>query len=186
MPALAQSPANDQLAHAGEASGNQGGSSAPHSALPALPAGRCTPRSVAEPLLVRGEITFDHVSFGYEKGQRVLQDLDFTLAAGESAAILGPSGVGKTTLLQLLPRFFDPSAGTVRLDGVDLRELRLRDLRAHIALVLQEPLLLPATIAENIAYGKPSAAPSEIEAAARAANAHEFIQKLPRQRHHRR
>ncbi|MEK7674405.1 MAG: ABC transporter transmembrane domain-containing protein [Verrucomicrobiota bacterium] len=173
---------NDQLAHAGEASGNQGEEApAPHSALPALPAGRCTPRSVAEPLLVRGEITFDHVSFGYEKGQRVLQDLDFTLAAGESAAILGPSGVGKTTLLQLLPRFFDPSAGTVRLDGVDLRELRLRDLRAHIALVLQEPLLLPATIAENIAYGKPSAAPSEIEAAARAANAHEFIQKLPRQ-----
>ncbi len=154
---------------------------APHLALPALPAGRRTPRSGAEPLLVRGEIMFDHVSFGYEKGQHVLQDLSFSLGAGESAAILGPSGAGKTTLLQLLPRFYDPSAGAVRLDGVDLRDLRLRDLRAHIALVLQEPLLLPATIAENIAYGKPSAAPAEIEVAARAANAHEFIQKLPRQ-----
>ena len=90
-----------------------------------------------------------------------------------------PSGVGKTTLLNLLPRFFDPTGGSIRLEGADLRELRLKDLRAQMALVLQEPLILPSSIAENIAYGKPRATPAEIEAAARAANADSFIAKLP-------
>jgi ATP-binding cassette subfamily B protein/subfamily B ATP-binding cassette protein MsbA len=132
-----------------------------------------------EPLSVHGEISFDHVSFGYQKEQLVLRDVNFTLRPGESAAIIGPSGVGKSTLLSLLPRFFDPTLGVVRLDGVDLRELRLRDLRAQIALVLQEPILLPTTLAENISYGKPDATTAEIEAASRAANAHSFIEKLP-------
>ena len=134
-----------------------------------------------EPLLVHGALHFDHVSFGYSPNQPVLRDVSFTLSPGQSAAIIGPSGAGKTTLLHLLPRFFDPAAGAVRLDGVDLRELRLKELRAHVALVMQEPMLLSATIADNIACGKPGATNAEIEAAARAANADGFIRKLPQQ-----
>jgi ATP-binding cassette subfamily B protein/subfamily B ATP-binding cassette protein MsbA len=132
-----------------------------------------------EPVPASGNITFERVSFGYEKGQTVLRDISFSVAAGASLAVLGPSGAGKTTLLQLLPRFYDPDSGRVRLEGTDLRQLRLRDLRAQIALVPQEPLLLLASIAENIAYGKPGATLEAIEAAARSANADEFIQRLP-------
>ena len=127
----------------------------------------------------RGEVEFDGVSFSYRPGQPVLQNLSFRLNAGQSAALIGPSGVGKTTLMNLLPRFFDPTQGGVTLDGVDLRELKLKDLRTQVALVLQEPILLPASIAENIAYGKPGASRAEIEAAARAANADVFIAKFP-------
>lgn len=127
----------------------------------------------------RGNVAFDRVSFGYDASRLVLHDISFSVAAGESLAIIGPSGAGKTTLLQLLPRFYDPLAGTVRLEGVDLRELRLKDLRAQVALVPQEPILLLASIAENIAYGKPGATQEEIEAAARAANADGFIRNLP-------
>jgi ATP-binding cassette subfamily B protein/subfamily B ATP-binding cassette protein MsbA len=127
----------------------------------------------------RGEVEFDQVSFSYQPGQPVLQNLSFHLSAGQSAALIGPSGVGKTTLMNLLPRFFDPTQGGVTLDGVDLRDLKLKDLRTQVALVLQEPILLPASIAENIAYGKPGANRAEIEAAARAANADGFIAKFP-------
>ena len=148
--------------------------------------GRRTGKGTAHPmaggreaLIAHGAIELARVSFGYEKDQLVLRDVGFRLAAGQSAAIIGPSGVGKTTLLNLLPRFFDPGEGAVKLDGVDLRELRLKDLRAQMALVLQEPILLPASIAENIAYGKPDATRAEIEAAAQAANADKFIAKLP-------
>jgi ATP-binding cassette subfamily B protein/subfamily B ATP-binding cassette protein MsbA len=130
-------------------------------------------------LIASGSVEFDHVSFFYQKTQAVLQEVSFRLDPGKSAAIIGPSGVGKTTLLNLLPRFFDPTGGAVKIDGVDLRELRLKDLRTQIALVLQEPILLPASIAENIAYGKPRASRTEIEAAARAANADKFIEKMP-------
>ncbi len=98
---------------------------------------------------------------------------------GESCAIIGPSGAGKSTLMNLMPRFFDPDAGSVKLDGVDLRELKLKDLREQIAVVMQEPILLPTTIAENIAYGKPGATAAEIQSAARAANADDFITRLP-------
>lgn len=139
------------------------------------------PVSNPEPLEIRGNITFDRVTFCYQQEQPVLKEVSFKVSAGESVAIIGPSGVGKTTLLNLLPRFYDPTEGSVRLDGADLRELRVKDLRAHIAWVPQEPALLPATIAENIAYGKPGAVMAEIEAAARAANADVFIAKLPQQ-----
>ena len=122
-----------------------------------------------EALVVQGELRFEGVSFGYQKDRLVLRGVSFAVAAGEAVAIVGPSGAGKTTLLQLLPRFYDPSQGVVRLDGADLRELRLKDLRAHVAFVMQEPILLPATVAENIAYGRPEASRAEIEAAARAA-----------------
>ncbi len=130
-------------------------------------------------LTVQGRLTFNHIFFSYEKGRMVLTDVAFALQPGESCAVIGPSGAGKSTLMNLVPRFFDPNDGAVRLDGADLRELRLKDLRLQIAVVLQEPILLPATIFENIAYGKPNATPKEVETAACAANAHEFILKLP-------
>jgi ATP-binding cassette subfamily B protein len=139
------------------------------------------PPESSEPLIARGAIEFDRVSFCYLPAQPVLNELSFRLNPGESAAIIGPSGAGKTTLIHLLPRFFDPSQGAVRLDGVDLRGLRLKDLRAQVALVMQEPILLPTTLAENIACGKPTATRAEIEAAAHAAHADEFIKRLPLQ-----
>jgi ATP-binding cassette subfamily B protein/subfamily B ATP-binding cassette protein MsbA len=147
-------------------------------ARPAVPA-RVSPSPAANTLLVRGEIAYQGVSFGYRPGQTVLKNISFTARAGESMAIIGPSGAGKSTLLGLLPRFFDPASGAVFLDGCDLRDLRLHDLRSCISLVLQEPILLRATVAENIAYGRPGAALTEIEAAAREANAHDFIMGLP-------
>ena len=131
------------------------------------------------PLPVYGNVTYDDVSFAYESSRPVLRHFSFKLLAGTSAAIIGPSGAGKTTLLNLLPRFFDPVSGAVLLEGVDLRDLRLEDLRAQIALVLQEPIILPTTVAENISYGKPHATMEEIEAAAHAARADELIEKLP-------
>ncbi|HWN95387.1 MAG TPA: ABC transporter ATP-binding protein [Methylomirabilota bacterium] len=134
-------------------------------------------------LVATGRVSFDNISFGYEKERLVLHNVALELQPGESCAVIGPSGAGKSTLMNLVPRFFDPNAGAVKLDGVDLRKLRLKDLRAQIAVVLQEPILLPATISENIAYGKPHANQQEIEAAARAANAHEFIAKLPQKYH---
>jgi ATP-binding cassette subfamily B protein/subfamily B ATP-binding cassette protein MsbA len=132
-----------------------------------------------EALVATGRLSFEQVSFGYERDRPVLHDVTFELQPGEACAIIGPSGAGKSTLMNLVPRFFDPNAGAVKLEGADLRELRLKDLREQIAVVLQEPILLPTTIAENIAYGKPNATAQEIEAAAGAANAHEFIAKLP-------
>jgi ATP-binding cassette subfamily B protein/subfamily B ATP-binding cassette protein MsbA len=138
------------------------------------PAGATSPA-----LPVYGNVTYDDVCFGYENSRPVLRGISFKLLAGTSAAIIGPSGSGKTTLLNLLPRFFDPASGAVLLEGVDLRDLRLEDLRAQIALVLQEPIILPATVAENISYGKPQATMEQIEAAAHAAHAHELIEKLP-------
>jgi ATP-binding cassette subfamily B protein/subfamily B ATP-binding cassette protein MsbA len=137
--------------------------------------------SSRRPLQVYGNIAYDDVSFGYEPMRPVLSHVSFKLLAGTSAAIIGPSGAGKTTLLNLLPRFFDPARGGVLLEGVDLRDLRLEDLRAQIALVLQEPIILPTTVAENISYGKPHATLRELEAAAHAAHAAELIEKLPQQ-----
>ena len=130
-------------------------------------------------LVVHGNVALEEVTFGYEPAHPVLQQVSLSVAAGESVAIIGPSGAGKTTLLQLLPRFYDPTGGRVLLEGVDLRQLKLKDLRAQIALVPQEPLLLLGTIAENIRYGRPGARADEIELAAQAANADAFIRRLP-------
>ena len=132
------------------------------------------------PETVRGHIQFDHVSFGYEPGRPVLRDISFEVRPGQAIAIVGATGVGKSTLVNLLPRFFDPTDGRVLLDGRDLRDLPLRHLRANVALVMQEPFLFPFTVAENIAFGRPDATREEIEAAARAANANAFIEKLPK------
>lgn len=136
-------------------------------------------RSNGRRVEVSGNIAYDDVSFAYEPSRMVLRKVSFHLHTGQSAAIIGPSGAGKTTLLNLLPRFFDPAQGAVLLEGIDLREMRVKDLRTQIALVLQEPIILPTTIAENIAYGRANAGKDEIEAAARAANAHDFIARLP-------
>jgi ATP-binding cassette subfamily B protein/subfamily B ATP-binding cassette protein MsbA len=125
------------------------------------------------------ELAFEDVSFAYAAGQPVLRNVCVSLRAGESVALIGPSGAGKTTLLQMIPRFLDPDSGVVRLAGEDLRSYPRPWLREHVALVLQESLLLPTTIAENIGYGRAGATRDEIEAAAAAANAHEFIRRLP-------
>jgi len=131
------------------------------------------------PIEARGNLVYENVLFNYSDAKPALRGISFQVLAGESIAVIGPSGAGKTTLLNLLPRFYDPHGGAILLEGVDLRQLRVKDLRAQIALVLQEPIILPATIAENISYGRPDAKQSEIEAAARAANAEEFICRLP-------
>ena len=149
-------------------------------ARPVVRAG-LSPAAAAAALEVRGALAWEGVWFGYTPERPILRDVTFTLTAGEHAAVIGPSGAGKTTLLHLLPRFFDPTCGCIRLDGADLRELRLEELRRQVALVMQEPVLLPATIAENIALGRPGASLEAIQTAARAAHADGFIRKLPRE-----
>jgi len=126
----------------------------------------------------RGEIVFDRVSFGYG-GDAVLEDLSFRVAPGTICAILGPSGAGKSTLADLLVRFYDPDAGSIRIDGRDLRSLPLADLRHAILLVDQAPYLFHATVRENIAYARPEATDDEIVNAAQAASIHERILALP-------
>ena len=130
----------------------------------------------------RGAVAFREVSFAYdgERGGAVLRDVSFDLPAGARVAVAGATGAGKSTLVNLLTRFYDPSAGAILLDGIDLREYRVADLRNQFAIVLQEPLLFSTTIGENIAYGRPGAHPAEIAAAAAAAGAHDFIVRLPR------
>lgn len=134
----------------------------------------------AEPLEhARGEIVFDHVSFEYPDDHNlVLEDINLRILPGERIALVGPSGGGKTTLCNLIPRFYDPSAGSVRIDGHDLRRLTLESLRGQIGLVQQDVYLFSGTIYENIAYGKPGASPDEVKEAARLAGADEFIEKL--------
>ena len=128
---------------------------------------------------VHGAIRFEGVDFAYDPGRAVLQGLTLDVQPGEVMAIVGPSGAGKTTLVGLVPRFADPSAGRIMLDGVDLRDITLRSLRAQVSLVLQDPFLFPVSIAENIAYGTPHASRDQVESAARAAGAHDFITALP-------
>jgi ATP-binding cassette, subfamily B, bacterial len=138
-------------------------------------------RPGARPLpRARGEVEFRNVSFAYDPARPVLTDVSLHVPAGSRVGIAGRSGSGKSTLLGLLFRFHDPTSGTVLLDGMDVRDLRLSDLRSQFALVLQDPVLFSTTIAENIAYGRPDAGPAEIEAAARAAGAHDFIVKAVR------
>jgi ATP-binding cassette subfamily B protein len=128
---------------------------------------------------VRGDVRVEAVSFGYESGNLVLHDVSLTASAGQTIALVGPTGAGKSTLMGLLPRFFDPWQGRILLDGQDLRDIKLANLRRNVSLVLQEPFLFPLSIAQNIAYGRPGASSAEIERAAIAANAAEFIEQLP-------
>jgi subfamily B ATP-binding cassette protein MsbA len=133
------------------------------------------------PAQIEGRIGFDRVSFRYHAdGAPALNEVSLEVAPGEVVALVGRSGAGKTTMVSLLPRFWDVTAGRITVDGIDIRELRLAELRRAIGLVPQEPALFSGTIRENIAYARPDAALDEVEAAARAAHAHEFIERLPK------
>jgi ATP-binding cassette subfamily B protein len=128
---------------------------------------------------MRGEIAFDHVHFGYGEGQVVLHDITFQIRPGETVALVGQTGAGKTSITQLINRTYDVGTGAVRVDGVDVRDWHLESLRRQIAVIEQEPFLFSRTIAENIAFGCPEASAAEIEQAAREAQAHAFILALP-------
>jgi ATP-binding cassette, subfamily B, bacterial len=126
-----------------------------------------------------GAVRFSAVSFAYEPRRLALQDISFDVPAGTAVGLMGHTGAGKTTLMNLLLRFYDPTTGHIELDGVDLRSYRLQDLRAQFGIVLQDPILFSSSVVENIAYARPEAKSREIEQAARAANAHDFISSLP-------
>jgi len=135
----------------------------------------------ARPLVrAAGAVEFQHVFFAYNSDRQVLHDVSFAVPAGARVAIVGTTGAGKTTLVGLLTRFYDPTAGAILLDGMDLRDYRLADLRDQFAIVLQEPVLFSTSIGENIAYGRPGASDLDIVRAAKAAGAHDFIASLPR------
>lgn len=127
----------------------------------------------------KGEIEFDHVSFSYDAERPIISDLSLRIEPGQLAALVGPTGAGKTTIVSLLPRFYDNNAGEIRIDGTDIRQFKQKSLREQISFVLQETLLFRATVAENIAYGKPNATREEIIRAAKLANADEFIDRMP-------
>ncbi|WP_170340098.1 ABC transporter transmembrane domain-containing protein [Ruegeria arenilitoris] len=137
------------------------------------------PRALPQP--VKGQITFDNVTFRYPARPDILalDDLSLTVNPGETVAFVGPSGAGKTTVIQLIQRFYDPEAGQVSLDGIGLRDMRRADFRQHMALVPQDPVIFAASARENIRFGRLDASDAEVEAAARAAAAHDFISALP-------
>ena len=137
------------------------------------------PNATALPEDMRGEIVFDNVSFRYHDSENVLDEINLTIAAGKVAALVGPTGVGKTTLVNLIPRFYDVTGGAIRIDGNDIRELTLLSIRKHISLVLQDVFLFHGTARENIRFGREGASEAEIMQAAQIANAHEFIMQLP-------
>ncbi len=137
-----------------------------------LPGARPAPR-------LSGAVTFQSVTFAYVPGRPVLHDVNLEVPAGQVVALVGATGAGKTTLAGLVPRLYDPDQGAVLIDGIDIRSFTLESLQAQVAVVPQESVLLRATVAENIAYGRPDATRAEIEAAARAANAHGFVTALP-------
>ena len=127
---------------------------------------------------VQGRVSLEHVSFGYRADEPVLHDLNVDIRPGEMVALVGPSGAGKSSFVQLVPRFYDPNRGRLLLDGTDLRELRLRELRAQIGIVAQENLLFSGSVLDNILYGRPRASRQEVARAARSAHAEEFIEQL--------
>jgi len=131
------------------------------------------------PTAVAGAVRLENVNFAYEADTLVLQDITLNVEPGQTIALVGPTGAGKTTLVSLIPRFFDPREGEIMLDGIDIRDIRVSSLRKQISIVLQDPFLLPLSVAENIAYGSPDASREDIIAAATAANADEFIRRLP-------
>jgi subfamily B ATP-binding cassette protein MsbA len=140
------------------------------------------PHPVPLPLPVRGDVVFDDVSFRYRKDGQLgatLRDVTLRLAPGEVVALIGPSGAGKTTIASLLPRFWDVDAGAILLDGIDIRQLRLHDLRCAVGTVPQEPALFSGSVRENIAYARPDASSDDVVMAAKVANAHQFIEALP-------
>jgi ATP-binding cassette subfamily B protein len=128
---------------------------------------------------LHGRIEFQNVDFAYQPDQPILKNVSFRIEPGQVAALAGPTGAGKTTIISLIPRFYDPTAGLVSVDGLDVRRLQQKSLRQQISFVLQETLLFHATVWNNIAYGKPEASRAEILRAAELANAHEFIEKMP-------
>jgi len=136
-----------------------------------------------EPRQMTGDVAFEHVSFGYTTGEEVLHDISFRMAPGEMVALVGPSGAGKTSIANLLCRFYDPARGTVKVDGHDLRTVNLGWLRNHMATVLQDTFLFNSTIRDNLLYGKPDASDAELIAAAKVAYAHDFIMELPKGYH---
>jgi subfamily B ATP-binding cassette protein MsbA len=137
-------------------------------------------RPGAVPLsLIAGEVRFERVSFAYRQDREILHDISLRAAPGETIALVGHSGGGKTTISKLIPRFYDPDEGSVLVDGRDLRDVTLRSLRQQIAVVFQDSFLFNGTVRDNIAYGRPEATEAEIVAAAKAANAHPFVIELP-------
>jgi len=132
-----------------------------------------------DPPPFRGEIAFEHVGFGYDPAVPVLRDITFTINPGQMVGIVGPTGSGKSTVVSLIPRFRDPAAGRIAIDGVDICDYELRKLRGQIGFVLQDTVLLRGTVRDNIAFGRPDATEQEIVEAAKLANAHEFITRMP-------
>ncbi len=128
---------------------------------------------------VDGSVTFHGVDFGYREDLKILSDISFHAEPGQTIALIGPTGSGKSTVTNLIPRFYDPTAGQILVDGVDIRSVQVQSLRKQIGIVLQDPFLFSQTVAENIAYGRPNASMEEIITAATAARAHDFISEMP-------
>jgi subfamily B ATP-binding cassette protein MsbA len=136
------------------------------------------PRARRAPKL-KGNIEFEDVSFSYNSDQQVLKDVSFQMRAGQVSAIVGPTGAGKTSIISLIPRFYDPDEGTITIDGTDIKQFQQKSLRSQMSFVLQDTVLFHAPVWQNIAYGKPGCSRAEIIKAAELANASEFIDKLP-------